>query len=42
MDTADRGGTTRLSFGPYVTPQDVKYACDALAHLCEDATVVNS
>ena len=39
MGTADRGGTTRLSFGPYVTPQDVKYACDALAHLCETAAV---
>ena len=39
MHTATRGGTTRLSFGPYVTPQDVKYACDALAHLCESAAV---
>ena len=35
--TADRGGTTRLSFGPFVTTQDVKYACDALAQLCESA-----
>ena len=24
-------GTTRLSFGPFLTTQDVKYACDALA-----------
>ncbi|MBB6431427.1 aminotransferase class V-fold PLP-dependent enzyme [Algisphaera agarilytica] len=31
------GGTTRLSFGPFVTAQDVKYACDALAQLCESA-----
>ena len=29
------GGTTRLSFGPFVQPQDVKYACDALASLAE-------
>lgn len=35
MGTHAAGGTTRLSFGPYVTPQDVKYACDALAKLCE-------
>jgi cysteine desulfurase/selenocysteine lyase len=25
------GGMTRLSFGPFLTKQDVKYACDALA-----------
>ncbi|MEM7624764.1 MAG: aminotransferase class V-fold PLP-dependent enzyme [Planctomycetota bacterium] len=37
VGTAERGGTTRLSFGPFVTPQDVKYACDALAQLCEPA-----
>ncbi|MEM1107374.1 MAG: aminotransferase class V-fold PLP-dependent enzyme [Planctomycetota bacterium] len=35
VGTADRGGTTRLSFGPFVTTQDVKYACDALSQLCE-------
>ena len=40
MGTHARGGTTRLSFGPYVTPQDVKYACDALAHLCETVAAV--
>ncbi|MEO0513950.1 MAG: aminotransferase class V-fold PLP-dependent enzyme [Planctomycetota bacterium] len=37
VGTAARGGTTRLSFGPFVTTQDVKYACDALAQLCESA-----
>ncbi|MEM7627100.1 MAG: aminotransferase class V-fold PLP-dependent enzyme [Planctomycetota bacterium] len=37
VGTADAGGTTRLSFGPFVTTQDVKYACDALAQLCESA-----
>ncbi len=28
------GGTTRFSFGPFLTSQDVKYATDALAHIC--------
>lgn len=32
LGTAD-GGTTRLSFGPFLTPQDVKFAADALAEL---------
>lgn len=36
------GGTTRLSFGPFVTTQDVKYACDALAQLCESAAAVQA
>lgn len=31
IGTAKLGGTTRLSFGPYTTTQDVQYACDALA-----------
>ncbi|MEO1236652.1 MAG: aminotransferase class V-fold PLP-dependent enzyme [Planctomycetota bacterium] len=39
VGTADRGGTVRLSFGPFVTPQDVKYACDALAQLAEPASL---
>ena len=30
------GGTTRLSFGPFTTVQDVKYACDALGQLCHE------
>jgi len=34
MHTRDLGGATRLSFGPFVQPQDVKYATDALAELC--------
>ena len=29
------GGTTRLSFGPFLTTQDVQYACDALAQVCD-------
>ena len=31
--TIDRGGTTRLSFGPFLSKQDVKYATDALAEI---------
>ena len=29
------GGATRMSLGPFVTAQDVKYATDALAHIAE-------
>ncbi len=28
------GGMTRLSFGPFLTVQDVQYACDALGQIC--------
>lgn len=31
IGTLQDGGTTRLSFGPFLTPQDVSYAADALA-----------
>jgi cysteine desulfurase family protein len=33
IGTAPTGGTTRLSFGPFVSRQDVKYACDAVAQV---------
>jgi cysteine desulfurase family protein len=33
IGTANSGGTTRLSFGPFVTSQDVNYAADALAQI---------
>lgn len=33
LGTATCGGTTRLSFGPFVSKQDVKYATDALAEI---------
>lgn len=33
LGTADDGGTTRLSFGPFLSVQDVKFAADALAEL---------
>ncbi|MCE9591355.1 MAG: aminotransferase class V-fold PLP-dependent enzyme [Planctomycetes bacterium] len=32
--TYDAGGATRFSFGPFLTKQDVKYACDALGQIC--------
>lgn len=34
------GGTTRLSFGPFVTKQDVKYACDALGMIADKHAVL--
>jgi len=34
IGSAPRGGTTRLSFGPYLQPHDVKYAADALGQIC--------
>lgn len=37
IGTAERGGTTRLSFGPFLSPQDVKFAADALAEVAESA-----
>lgn len=33
LGTADSHGTTRLSFGPFLSPQDVQYAADALAKI---------
>jgi cysteine desulfurase / selenocysteine lyase len=33
LGTAPRGGTTRLSFGPFLSKQDVKFASDALAQI---------
>ncbi len=35
IGTADLGGTTRFSFGPFLTPQDVQFATDALAELAD-------
>ena len=34
IGTHTLGGTTRLSFGPFVEEADVRYACDALAQIC--------
>ncbi len=39
MRTHLDGGATRMSLGPFVSLQDVKYATDALAHLAEQSAV---
>jgi cysteine desulfurase / selenocysteine lyase len=36
LGTAAIGGTTRVSFGPFVTVQDVRYVTDALASIAAD------
>jgi cysteine desulfurase family protein len=41
MHTCERGGTTRFSFGPFLSKQDVKYATDALAQLASGAPTWN-
>ena len=33
LGTLEQGGTTRFSFGPFVTKQDVRYAADALSQV---------
>jgi selenocysteine lyase/cysteine desulfurase len=33
IGTASLGGTTRFSFGPFLSKQDVKFATDALAEI---------
>jgi selenocysteine lyase/cysteine desulfurase len=33
IGTSELGGTTRLSFGPFLSKQDVKFATDALAEI---------
>jgi len=40
IGTADRGGTTRLSFGPFLSKQDVKFATDALAEIASSRVIV--
>jgi cysteine desulfurase family protein len=38
LGTADCGGTTRFSFGPFLSKQDVKFATDALAEIASAVT----
>jgi cysteine desulfurase/selenocysteine lyase len=38
LGTADRGGTTRFSFGPFITLDDVRFATQALAEIAVRAT----
>jgi cysteine desulfurase/selenocysteine lyase len=35
IGTTQSGGATRLSFGPFLSMQDVQYACDALAEIAQ-------
>jgi selenocysteine lyase/cysteine desulfurase len=37
LGTTPQGGTTRLSFGPFLSKQDVKYATDALAEVAHSS-----
>ena len=39
IGTLDRGGATRLSFGPFLSKQDVKFATDALAEVAASRPV---
>jgi cysteine desulfurase family protein len=41
IGTASLGGTTRLSFGPFLSVQDVKFATDALAEIASTRAVVS-
>ena len=40
MGTAECGGTTRLSFGPFLSVGDVRYAAEAIAQACQAKAVV--
>lgn len=40
LGTAELGGTTRLSFGPFLSVQDVAYATDALAEIAATRAAV--
>lgn len=42
IGTASLGGTTRFSFGPFVTVQDVQFAADALAQIAMNRASVIS
>ena len=39
LGTLDSGGATRLSFGPFLSKQDVKFACDALGDVAASRPV---
>jgi len=40
LGTIANGGTTRFSFGPFLSKQDVKYATDALAAVASRTVAV--
>ena len=39
LGTTSHGGTTRLSFGPFLSVQDIHYAADALAEIAARGSV---
>lgn len=39
IGTFDSGGTTRFSFGPFVSKQDIQYATDALAQIAQSKLI---
>ncbi len=39
LGTANLGGTTRFSFGPFLSPQDVQFATDALSEIASHRPV---
>lgn len=39
IGTGQLGGTTRLSFGPFTTEEDIHFTCDSLVHICQDKAV---
>jgi cysteine desulfurase/selenocysteine lyase len=41
LGTLGRGGTTRFSFGPFLSKQDVKYATDVLSEIAATRPVVS-
>jgi len=41
FDTTSTGGATRLSFGPFLSRQDVKFAADALAQIALEHPVAS-
>jgi cysteine desulfurase family protein len=41
LGTTPYGGTTRFSFGPFLTQQDIKYATDALAEIATSRAAVS-
>jgi len=40
LGTLDKGGTTRFSFGPFLSVRDVRYATDALAEIAASCKTV--
>jgi len=42
IGTVDKGGTTRFSFGPFLSKQDVKFATDALAEIAMERSAASA